>query len=63
MDERFAPQFRNGALVLLGHQSLCRKHAPSYLDDHGRPRAHGYDLCLAEGQHVYDALRKRTMAL
>lgn len=62
LDERFRPRFREGALVLLGHQSLRRKGAPGYLDPSGQPRANGYAMCLAEGQRAYDACRKRTLA-
>jgi hypothetical protein len=63
MDERFRPRFREGALVLLGHQSLHRKGAPGYVDEQGRPRPHAYATCLAEGARAYDAVRKRTVLL
>lgn len=63
MDDRFRPRFREGALVLVGHQSLRRKGAPGYLDDAGHPRPHGYQACLAEGQRVFEACRRRTIVL
>jgi len=61
LDDRFRPRFREGALVLLGHQSLTRKGAPSYLDRAGQPRPGGHAACLSEGQRAYDACRKRTL--
>jgi hypothetical protein len=49
-DIRFRGQFRDGALVLLGHQALVQQGRPGYLDGDGRPLAGGYAACLAEGQ-------------
>lgn len=63
LDARFAPRFREGALVLLGHQSLHHKGVPGYLDEQGHPRPHGYETCLTEGQRAYDSVRKRTTKL
>jgi hypothetical protein len=63
MDDRFRPRFRDGALVMLGHQSLRRKGVPGYLDQHGQPRANAYQTCLAEGQRAYDGVRRRTVMM
>lgn len=50
LDERFRPQLREGALVLLGHQALVKSGKPGYVDQLGAPVAGGYGACLAEGQ-------------
>lgn len=63
MDDRFRVQFRDGALVLLGHQSLRRKGVPGYLDEQGHPRPNAYQACLAEGQRAYDSVRRRTVMM
>ncbi len=49
LDDRFRPQFREGALVLLGHQSLVGAGKPGYVDATGAIVAGGYQACLAEG--------------
>lgn len=61
LDDRFRLPFRDGALAVLGHQSLRRKGAPGYLDAAGHPRPNGYAACLAEGRRAYDGCRKRTL--
>jgi len=50
MDERFRPAFRDGALVLLGHQARRRQGLDGYLDASGRPRPGGLAECLAAGR-------------
>ncbi|MBA3685365.1 MAG: hypothetical protein H0W72_09005 [Planctomycetes bacterium] len=58
MDERFRPQFREGALVLLGHQALRARGEPGYIDANGAPAADGYRRCLAEGERAVLAVAK-----
>ena len=49
-DVRFRQQFKDGALVLLGHQTRCANGELGYLDDEGQPRAAGLAECLAAGE-------------
>ncbi|TVR46104.1 MAG: hypothetical protein EA402_03160 [Planctomycetota bacterium] len=48
-DPRFRPVFREGALVLLGHQVLRAAGEPGYLDDQGKALPDGRERCLAAG--------------
>jgi PHP domain len=50
LDERFRPQLRAGALVLLGHQALVAAGKPGYVAADGSLIPGGYAACLAEGE-------------
>ncbi|TVR15294.1 MAG: hypothetical protein EA401_03050 [Planctomycetota bacterium] len=53
-DPRFRPVFREGALVLLGHQSLRASKLDGYVDSDGKPCSDGYQRCLAAGEEVLE---------
>jgi hypothetical protein len=55
-DPRFRDQFRNGALVLLGHQALWAQGEAGYLDAEGKPLADGLERCLAVGKQQVDEI-------
>ncbi len=52
MDERFRLRFREGALLLVGHQALRAAGRPGYVDEAGNPVPGGFQACVAEGQRV-----------
>lgn len=52
LDARFRPRFREGALVLLGHQELSARGEPGYIDAGGRPITGSYERCRAAGERA-----------
>jgi hypothetical protein len=62
MDERFRARFRDGALVLLGHQSLAKAGKPGYVDGAGKPVPGGLAACLAEGRQQLAAQSGQAQA-
>jgi len=53
LDERFRGRFRDGALVLLGHQAMVAAGGLGYLDALGAPRPGGYEACLRVGMEQF----------
>jgi hypothetical protein len=57
LDGRFRLQLRAGALVLLGHQDLCARGKPGYVDAAGVAVAGGYRACLEAGERLVGGTR------
>ena len=59
-DPRFRPQLREGALMLLGHQSLCADSKDGYLNPEGIPHEDGLSRCLDAGHLAMERLSSQT---